>query len=159
MSPSARRTSSTPSPGFLALHENAAPPRRVDCRDFPGGTASPITSPAPCASAHKSAAQCSRKARTSWQGGMERQVEGAGNSVPCRGWGNRGNLHARSVCLFAQCVVDCGSTYLQYAFALSPNLAQRCCAAQARRLPWFSQPRQEPEVPGPPPSLRAVLSE
>ena len=65
-------------------------------------------------------------------------------------WENRGNLHARSACLFAQCVVDCGLTYLQYAFALSPNLAQKCCAAQARRLPWFSQPRQEPEVPGPP---------
>ena len=49
-------------------------------------------------------------------------------------WENRGNLHAHSACLFAQCVVDCGSTYLQYALALSPGLAQKCCAAQAHRL-------------------------
>ena len=62
-------------------------------------------------------------------------AHGLGLRLGALPWRNRGNLHARSACLFAQCVVDFGSTYLQYAFALSPSLAQKCCAAQARRLP------------------------
>ena len=35
LSTAARRTSSTPSPYLLALRKNAAPLRRVACRDFP----------------------------------------------------------------------------------------------------------------------------
>ena len=36
LSTAARRTSSTPSPCLLTLRKNAAPLRRVSCRDFPG---------------------------------------------------------------------------------------------------------------------------
>ena len=88
-------------------------------------------------------------ARTSWRGYvvLRKKLGGAGNSVPCRGQSETGNPRACSACLFAQGRVVFGSTYLQYAIALTPCPAQKSFAAQPRELPallWGSAPNVSP---------------
>ena len=49
-----------------------------------------------------------------------------------------GEFRRCTACLFAQCGVGCGSTYLQYAFALHPCLARKCRAAHQRSSPGIA---------------------
>ena len=76
-----------------------------------------------------------RNERCAQQGEARRLSTAQGTSGSCQGRENRGGLRARTACLFAQCRVVCGSTYLQYAFALIPCLARKICAALSRRSP------------------------
>ena len=120
----ARRTSSTPSPCLLALRENPSPHRHVlfgNCSPPPGKRMLLSGNAAQCA------ACLARKSRAA-QARSFRQL-----LAPSR----------KALAVFMRCGGVCGSTYLQYAFALPPGLARKSIAAQARSFRQLLAPTRK----------------
>ena len=148
LSTAARRTSSTPSPCLLALRKNAAPLRRVACRDFPRAAPPNVIlarAPQRIKEARNVRAKRGRAGRVAWSGKrevQEPQVPGGVGKTTASDAPERRNI-------FCARPRDKAKAYWRY---VKPQSTTHCAKRQAERawrLPRFSQDRAPNVTPNP----------